>query len=69
MPRFQSKREEKTVAGVVTRLTDKAVLYKLREQDRVVWIPRSQIQEGENVQLDDEDLQVSSWFIEKEALS
>lgn len=62
--------EYEYVHGNVTRATQKAVLLSVEDLNgtREIWIPRSCIQDGEEVSVFDEGLYVAEWFCEKEGL-
>lgn len=57
--------------GEVTRATSKAILVA-REgvfgHNKEVWIPRSQVKNGDLVKIGDGVVQVSQWFAEKEGI-
>ena len=59
------------VKGVFKHYTDRAVLLEIDGEDR--WIPRSVIEDGfdpsdENAKGDEVELQIKSWFAEREGL-
>ncbi len=58
-----------TVHCDVIKTTEKAVLVFEEDNERELWIPRSVIEDGESVEEDEDlDLNVESWFCEKEGL-
>ena len=69
MPRAKHERETAVISGQVKIATDRAVLVKLNSDGREIWIPRSQIDEGDSADEGDTDLSVSTWFIEKEGIA
>lgn len=57
-----------TITGDVVKTTDKAILL-YHGDDQETWIPRSVIEDGESAgEEDDLDLNVETWFVEKEGL-
>lgn len=56
----------------ITRATDKAVMAELAGPDstiRELWIPRSQIDDGDEVEVGlNQDLEIAQWLVEKEGL-
>lgn len=57
----------KLVFGRVTRTTPRAVLLAVEEKGelREHWVPRSQIEDGEEVEEGADELYISIWFCEK----
>lgn len=69
MSRVDDSQEPVQVSGTVVRVTPKAVLFEIDEEE--VWIPRSVINGGERqeFEVDDEiDFDVPTWFAEREGL-
>lgn len=67
----EEKPEFVAVVGTVTKTRDKAVLYACASIGGVamdVWIPRSQIREGDAVREGVTLLMVKPWFVEKESM-
>lgn len=58
-----------TLVGEIIRTTQAAVLYRETVTDRETWIPRSVLQDGDQVETGDTDLVCACWFIEKEDLT
>ncbi len=59
------------ITGIVTAVTDKAVMLQMDDSpnaDNDVWVPRSVINEGRDVEFEDTDLEVAEWFCDKEGL-
>lgn len=59
------------VEGEVRSVTAKAVLFIPRGpdgDDGYVWVPRSVIVDGDHAEVGDTDLEVASWFVEREGL-
>lgn len=54
------------VSGRVLSVTERAVLLDLDNREQ--WIPRSVIEDGEDVVVFQTDLYVAEWFVEKEGL-
>lgn len=56
------------VSGTVVRMTDRAVLFHLDEQDRDLWIPLSMIDEdAEDLDVGVvQEINVAQWFYDRE---
>lgn len=54
--------------GKVKKLTDRAVLFSFKNYGELVekWIPKSVIDEGDDVSVGDEEVLVAEWFCDKE---
>lgn len=67
-----SEKQYTTIYGDVAYTTDKAVWFYLPDavdDDDGTWIPRSLIEDGDQVEEDEDvDLNVETWFCEKEGL-
>jgi len=57
----------KLIFGEVKHVTDRAVLFAVDEngESREHWIPKSQIDEGDDVTIGAGELYVTVWFAEK----
>jgi hypothetical protein len=55
------------IDGTVKASTAKAVL--VQQGKREVWVPRSVIENGDELTKGDNDIRVESWFAEKEGLA
>jgi hypothetical protein len=53
---------------IVVRTTEQAVLLRDRS-GRDTWIPRSQCEDGDALDIDDTDICVASWFASREGLA
>ena len=66
----QAAGEYTTVHGDIIHASEKAILFVSSEdQECEVWIPRSQIRNGSPEELgteEDVDLDVATWFVQKE---
>jgi hypothetical protein len=51
----------------IIHATDRAVLVRFMK-GREVWIPRSQIEGGNRVEVGDEDIAITEWFADREGL-
>lgn len=65
-------REHVAVSGEVTRTTARAVLFVQRHPNhrREYWIPRSLIEDGDTIDVDDEltEISVEEWFLTQEGI-
>lgn len=61
-----SRRE--SIDGEVIRTTERAVLVRCPDK-REVWVPRSVCLDGDMIEEGDTDLEVETWFAEKEGLA
>jgi hypothetical protein len=53
------------IFGEVIKTTDKAVLFRLDDTGKEKWIPRSQIDDGEDVEVGAMELYIAKWLVEK----
>ncbi len=53
------------IFGEVIRTTDRAVLFRLEDSGEEKWIPRSQIDDGDDVQEGCSELYVAKWLVAK----
>lgn len=56
------------VSGTVTRVTSKAVLYVSTAGKSEHWIPRSVIEDGDDVEVGEQEMNVAEWFLDKEEI-
>lgn len=56
--------------GEVVHITPKAVLFEYLDNDETVeiWIPKSVIDDGEEVSIGDSEIYVQRWYCEKQDL-
>jgi ribosomal protein S1 len=52
------------LSGTITKVTEKAVLVELDGDEK--WIPRSQIEDGDTIDVGSQDFAVTTWFAKKE---
>lgn len=56
------------VTGTITRVTEKAVLYVSKAAKTEHWIPRSVIEDGDDIEVGEQDMNVAEWFLDKEEI-
>lgn len=65
-------KEYDEISGTIAEVTDKAILVDIKGTRGEHWIPRSVIEDGDEINENDigEDLEfmVESWFVDKEGL-
>lgn len=54
------------VTGTVTFVTAKAVLYVSKAAKTEHWIPRSMIEDGDDIEIGEQEMLVKEWFLDKE---
>lgn len=54
--------------GTVKKATDKAILFTMEDSKQEVWIPRSVIEDGDELEEDeiDQTIFVKEWFADRE---
>lgn len=71
MSRYDVGQEFMPLVGEIIVATPKAVLLSFEEKKGVIreqWVPRSVIEDGEEVEEGDSEIAVREWFIDKEGL-
>jgi hypothetical protein len=56
------------VDGSVTKVTAKAVLYVSKAAKTEHWIPRSVIEDGDDIEEGEQEMLVAEWFLDKEGI-
>jgi hypothetical protein len=57
----------KLIFGDVKHVTEKAILFAVDEdgEQREHWVPKSQVEDGDDVAVGDSELYVTAWFADK----